>query len=685
VLKLVRSAGISIVTSITLVTAVSIALPWRAIAQTEPDNDNDAYDQQTCTGVFEDELEGLEAHVTAKPGGQEDMTDESSRNGGNDPDAYSPFPNGSFQFPFELGAGSGGGQTFSFQPTYTSEEDRRVEGVLYDEPQISVQPASATVAQGEEGAATVLYDSFAADGQTGQDFYTVAFVDGKFLNGYMAGGSAEALAQLNSGGGARADCGAVSRSTKSDSDGDGMDDNWEIRYGLNPNNPGDAGQDPDSDGYVANAFPNLVGEFLNPAPPIAGAKLGDGSFTNYEEYVLDTNPNLPDTDGDGFSDEMDAVGLGQTVITFPGTKALGEPAYLIHVIVVGITGQSNEEAKQLVKVDSATREIQAGTREKLQVELNLDQAAAPGETLVVSANPTGSQQRDLLDTFRWSVDGTLVTASSGQGRRTLEYPIEQGVPVGTTLAISLDVINFETGQLAKGALSVVVGDTILLDFDPTQVEPGGTVDVHALLTSHEPASSYLFNWSLDGKLAPGLSGVGVDTIAVPIDVRVGDQIVVQLDLYRTTDSALIGSTKGSLTALDPIVTIVVTPLQPQAGQNVVVEAVAEHFGASTLVYSFVIDGTPITSSGPTVTIPSVSVGSHSITVAVRSAEPPAESASAQADFSVSTAASLLTSRNSTPLASLMSAPVMSVTAAIGLAAVLLLLVHFGKSNLLTHG
>ncbi|HMO03567.1 MAG TPA: glycoside hydrolase family 31 protein [Kiritimatiellia bacterium] len=51
----------------------------------------------------------------------------------------------------------------------------------------------------------------------------------------------------------------------SDEDGDGMPNAWELQYGLNPLNPGDAALDPDGDGR-----------------------------TNLQEYQLGSNPNVPD-------------------------------------------------------------------------------------------------------------------------------------------------------------------------------------------------------------------------------------------------------------------------------------------------------------------------------------------------------------------------------------------------------
>ncbi len=61
--------------------------------------------------------------------------------------------------------------------------------------------------------------------------------------------------------------------TVADSDDDGLLDGWEIRYGLNPLNSGDATQDADKDG-----------------------------LSNLEEHLHKTDPLKIDTDGDGFSD-----------------------------------------------------------------------------------------------------------------------------------------------------------------------------------------------------------------------------------------------------------------------------------------------------------------------------------------------------------------------------------------------
>ncbi|MCK4614103.1 MAG: right-handed parallel beta-helix repeat-containing protein, partial [Thermoplasmata archaeon] len=72
-----------------------------------------------------------------------------------------------------------------------------------------------------------------------------------------------------------------------DKDGDGIPNEWEEKYGLNPNDPNDADEDPDNDGYDAN----YDGEISQ-----------DEKFTNLEEYLNDTHPKNNDTDNDDMLD-----------------------------------------------------------------------------------------------------------------------------------------------------------------------------------------------------------------------------------------------------------------------------------------------------------------------------------------------------------------------------------------------
>jgi hypothetical protein len=86
-----------------------------------------------------------------------------------------------------------------------------------------------------------------------------------------------------------------------DTDGDGMSDGWEIKYGLNATWSGDASFDRDSDG-----------------------------LTNLEEYQYDTDPNNSDTDGDGQKDG-DEIALG-----FDPNNPFSNSFIPIQIIIVSI-------------------------------------------------------------------------------------------------------------------------------------------------------------------------------------------------------------------------------------------------------------------------------------------------------------------------------------------------------------
>jgi hypothetical protein len=85
---------------------------------------------------------------------------------------------------------------------------------------------------------------------------------------------------------------AVTVSVSADYDHDGMPNDWELLYALNPLDPADALNDPDGDG-----------------------------LTNIAEYHNGTNPRVADTDGDGVNDGAE-VGAGYD----PGKSSSKPPA-----------------------------------------------------------------------------------------------------------------------------------------------------------------------------------------------------------------------------------------------------------------------------------------------------------------------------------------------------------------------
>lgn len=85
----------------------------------------------------------------------------------------------------------------------------------------------------------------------------------------------------------------------SDDDNDGMSDNYENTHGLDPFNAFDATQDPDNDGLI-----------------------------NLAEFTIWSNPNNPDTDGDGIIDGLDSEPLFPDNVPDDGHLWMVSPALI---------------------------------------------------------------------------------------------------------------------------------------------------------------------------------------------------------------------------------------------------------------------------------------------------------------------------------------------------------------------
>ncbi|HVM95853.1 MAG TPA: hypothetical protein VMT89_05660, partial [Candidatus Acidoferrales bacterium] len=91
-----------------------------------------------------------------------------------------------------------------------------------------------------------------------------------------------------------------------DSDGDGLLDGFEVRYGLNPLDPSDANGDTDGDGL------NNLDEQSAGTNPLVADSDADGLSDGAEVHTYSTDPLRPDTDGGGESDGAEVNGVSPT-------------------------------------------------------------------------------------------------------------------------------------------------------------------------------------------------------------------------------------------------------------------------------------------------------------------------------------------------------------------------------------
>lgn len=112
-----------------------------------------------------------------------------------------------------------------------------------------------------------------------------------------------------------------------DSDGDGMLDEWEIMYGLNPSDPDDAYRDFDHD-----------------------------KLNNLQEYQNQTDPKDPDTDGDGTEDGEDIDPLIDSVVVVQFThykmEDPGEPGSGEVDVYFKISLNDVELTSEIIKYDA---------------------------------------------------------------------------------------------------------------------------------------------------------------------------------------------------------------------------------------------------------------------------------------------------------------------------------------------
>ena len=110
-----------------------------------------------------------------------------------------------------------------------------------------------------------------------------------------------------------------------DTDGDGLEDGWEVENGLDPLDSGE----PDTDEITnENADGDEdTGEQNETFPDPDNGPFGDpdrDGLTNEQEAAIGTNPTVSDSDGDGLNDRWESL-YTETVQTPQGEVTLLDP------------------------------------------------------------------------------------------------------------------------------------------------------------------------------------------------------------------------------------------------------------------------------------------------------------------------------------------------------------------------
>lgn len=288
----------------------------------------------------------------------------------------------------------------------------------------------------------------------------------------------------------------VSNPRVNDTDNDGMDDNWEKRYAPNGDirnfKPED---DPDNDG-IDLTDPTILGQENKPLEDSEGTPIpspdaydgsrvtpdttaksapGDGVFTNMEEYIWGTNPVDSDSDDDGFPDEADIVGLGQSSFNqvsevAQGAANLDRMTYRVTTVGISTLVDEHNTGHKKILIDSDEKTIIAGVQEDLQASVyNVN--LTPNATNVTGTSQLNDGKDVYVEADAFQTEGdkaVLEYAWYVEFRNAGSVKISDRVQVPPTPEFTSDDIQTEVGRLGRYTFRHPI--TELLKYVPSNYE-----------------------------------------------------------------------------------------------------------------------------------------------------------------------------------------------------------------------
>jgi len=214
-------------------------------------------------------------------------------------------------------------------------------------------------------------------------------------------------------------------------------------------------------------------------PNAPGYKSGSGKFPTGEEKYWGTDPNDPDTDGDGFNDEADVIGLGQQSFTWAY-----QPGDRVGVVVEGTSMLPTDEKNAYYKImwgyldvcDSAKTGLMDGDlcddsndygfgflatkspNEQESEQLKISLTASPENPV---ADPSDENQENIddegniLDADRISIVSSLDNTQNNPNLLYYTWQIQRGDPQTDDWGAALDINeNFNTASRSSSGLGL---------------------------------------------------------------------------------------------------------------------------------------------------------------------------------------------------------------------------------------
>ncbi len=298
-----------------------------------------------------------------------------------------------------------------------------------------------------------------------------------------------------------------------DEDGDGLPDDYETLVGLNPNDPIDALEDQDKDGLSA-----------------------------LEEFELNTDPNVADTDGDGIDD-------GEEVV-------LGEDGFISDPTIADTDGDGLSDGVEILVGSDPSDESDTNFAAAL-----VSITSSP-VNVVMTFNGIDSEVTTQLSIFGTLIDGSELDLTNSENTT---YESED-----------LSIVSFgsKAGQLFGGA----PGDAVV-----TVSNNGKSVDINvsvrqfeALALSSVSIPGYANNVDISGDYAfiaagsEGLQVVDVSDRVQPVVVGALDTTGTAIDIKVVGDLAYIADGESGLQILN-----VSNPLEPTFVANIDTAGIAQ--------------------------------------------------------------------------------------------------------------